>query len=101
VGKPCEYASGCSREATRPFPFAPAKVWLCDEHLQQTLDALAELPNRRELDAEWVVHFQKYLTENHLNPEELTETQRCQIQDEVHRWLQEKRIEREQNKHKE
>jgi hypothetical protein len=101
VSKPCEYAGGCNREATRLFPGAPVKIWLCDEHFQQTLDALAELPDRRKLDAEWVVHFQKYRRENDLNPAELTETQKRRIQDEVHRWLQEKRIEREQNKRRE
>ena len=102
MGKPCEYAGGCNREATSPFPVAPVKIWLCDEHFQQTLDALAdaELSDRRKLDAEWVVHFQEYRKENDLNPAELTETQKCRIQDEVRRWLQEKRLEMEQNKHR-
>jgi hypothetical protein len=91
LGQPCEYAGGCNRESTRPFPIAPVKIWLCDEHFQQTLDALAELPDFRNLDAEWVKHFEKYRREKGLNPAELTKTQKCQIQDEVHRWLQEKR----------
>jgi hypothetical protein len=103
VGKPCKYAGGCDREATRLFPAPPVKGWLCDEHFQQTLNALAELEasDRRKLDAEWEAHFEKYLCENNLNPAELTETQTRQIQDEVHRWLQEKRVEKGPNKHRE
>ena len=100
VDKPCEYAGGCNREGTRPFLGGPVKIWLCDEHFHQTLDDLAELPDQRKLNAEWVVHFQKYRRENNLNPAQLTETRKCQIQDELHRWLQEKRLEGEQNKHR-
>lgn len=79
------------------------KAWLCDEHFQQTLNAAAELEaaDRSKLDAEWQVHFVKYLRENNLKLAELTETQTRQIQDEVHRWLQEKRVEKRQNKHTE
>ena len=102
VGKPCEYASGCDREATRFFPAALVKGWLCDEDFQQTLNALAELEaaDRRKLDAEWEAHFAKYLRENNLNPAELTETQARQLRDEVHRWLQEKGVEKGQNRHR-
>jgi hypothetical protein len=103
VGKPCEYAGGCNREATRLFPAAPVKGWLCDEHFQQSLNAAADLEvaDRRKLDAEWKAHFETYLRENNLNLAELTETQTRQIQDEVHRWLQVKRVEKGQNKHTE
>jgi hypothetical protein len=103
VNKPCEYAGGCDREATRIFPAAPVKGWLCDEHFQQTLNALAEIEaaDRRKLDAEWEAHFEKYLRENNLNPAELTETQTRQIQGEVHRWLQENRVEKGQNRSRE
>ena len=102
VGKPCEYGDGCNREATRLFPAAPVKGWLCDEHFQQTLNAVAELEaaDRRKVDAEWAVHFEKYLRENNLNLAELTETQARQIENEVHRWNEEKRVEG-QNKHRE
>jgi hypothetical protein len=101
VNKPCEYAGGCDREATRSFPTAPVKGWLCDEHFHQTLNTLAELEaaDRRKLDAEWEEHFEKYLRKNNLRPAELTEIQTRQIQDEVHRWLQEKRVEKGQNRH--
>ena len=100
---PCEYAGGCNREATRVFPAAPVKGWLCDEHFQQTLNAVAELEaaDRRKLDAEWAVHFEKYLRENNLNLAQLTVTQARQIQNEVHRWQEVKRVEKGQNKRRE
>ena len=103
VGKSCEYAGGCDRDATKPFPAAPVKGWLCDEHFQQTLNTLAELEaaDRRKLDAEWVAHFEKYLRENNLNPAELTETQARQLQDEVRSWLQEKGVEKGHNRNRE
>ncbi|MFZ0883946.1 MAG: hypothetical protein WAN14_11145 [Candidatus Acidiferrales bacterium] len=103
VGKTCEYAGGCDREATRLFPASPVKGWLCDEHFHQTLNALAEVEaaDRRKLDAEWVTHFEKYRRETNLNPAELTETQTRQIRDEVHRWLQDKRADKGQDKRKE
>jgi hypothetical protein len=103
VNKLCEYAGGCGREATRVFPAAPVKGWLCDEHFQQTLNAVAEIEaaDRRKLDAEWEAYFEKYLRENNLNPAELTETQIRQIQGEVHRWLQENRVEKGQNRSRE
>jgi hypothetical protein len=99
VARPCEYAGGCDREATRLFPAAPVKGCLCDEHFRQTLNALAELEaaDRRKLDAEWAAHFENYLRENNLNPAELTDAQARELQDEVHRWLQEKRVEKGQN----
>lgn len=67
--------------------------WLCEEHFQQTLKAAAEVEAaaRCKLDAEWRVHFKKYLRDNNLNPAELTEAQKRQIGDEVRRWFQEKR----------
>lgn len=100
VDKPCEFAGGCDRQATRLFP---VKGWLCDEHFQQTLNALAEMEaaDRRKLDAEWEAHFEKYLRESNLNPAQLSETQARQIQHEVRRWLHAKRVEKGQTRRRE
>jgi hypothetical protein len=92
MGRTCQYVSGCDREATRLFAAEPVNGWLCEEHFQQALKAAAELEAdaRRKFDAEWQGHFEKYLREHNLNPEELTEAQARQIRDEVQRWTQQK-----------
>jgi hypothetical protein len=71
----CRYPDGCDREGIMLFDAPPVEGWLCEEHFQATLNAVAEVEAdaRRKADAEWLLHREKYLREKILTLQELTE----------------------------
>ena len=71
----CCYPTGCDREGVRLFNAPAVQEWLCEEHVRETLNtaAEAEADARRRRDSRWQVHLDKYLRENKLTKEELTE----------------------------
>jgi len=103
MSKTCNYAGGCRREATRPFPAEPVQGWLCDEHFGEVLNAAAdvEAAARQQLDAEWHAHLEQYFREHNLdllNPAGLTEIQTQQLRNDAERWFSQKRGTNKSNK---
>lgn len=71
----CCYSGGCDREGVRLFNAPPAAGWLCEEHFQECLNAAAEVEAgaRRKTENEWLLHLEKYLRDNDLTMQDLTE----------------------------
>jgi hypothetical protein len=71
----CCYPHGCDLEGIRLFNAPPVEGWLCEEHFQETLNIAAEAQAdvRKGRDARWQAHLEKYLRENKLTMQELTE----------------------------
>lgn len=71
----CCYPTGCAREGVRLFNAPPVQGWLCEEHFRESLNtaAEAEVDARGRRDSRWQAHLEKYLRENKLTKQELTE----------------------------